>query len=56
MVFASSNLHADNKVIKWVDSKGATHYGDKPPMLKYQVSFSGFDSPVLGLLYLLKLS
>ena len=23
--------HADAKIVKWVDSKGVTHYGDRPP-------------------------
>ncbi len=32
MLFASPYLYAGTKIIKWVDSKGVTHYGDKPPM------------------------
>ena len=31
-LLCSANLHAGKKVIKWIDSNGATHYGDKPPM------------------------
>ena len=32
VLFASQNLYAGKKIIKWVDSNGVTHYGDKPPM------------------------
>lgn len=31
-ILGSANLYAGKKVIKWIDSNGATHYGDKPPM------------------------
>jgi hypothetical protein len=31
-ILGSANLYAGKKVIKWIDSSGATHYGDKRPM------------------------
>ncbi len=31
-ILVSANLYAGKKVIKCIDSNGATHYGDKPPM------------------------
>ena len=31
-ILGNANLYAGKKVIKWIDSNSATHYGDKPPM------------------------
>lgn len=32
LILTSTHLYAGKKIIKWVDSNGVTHYGDKPPM------------------------
>lgn len=32
MALSSANLFAAKDIVKWVDSKGVTHYSDKPPM------------------------
>jgi hypothetical protein len=31
MIIIGGNVYAGNKIIKWVDPNGVTHYGDKPP-------------------------
>lgn len=31
LLLSTQPASADTKIVKWVDSKGATHYGDKPP-------------------------
>ena len=31
LLISAQLAHADAKIVKWVDSKGVTHYGDRPP-------------------------
>ena len=31
LLFSTQLAYADAKIVKWVDSKGVTHYGDRPP-------------------------
>lgn len=32
LTLTAQHAYAEGKIIKWVDDKGVTHYGDKPPM------------------------
>jgi Domain of unknown function (DUF4124) len=31
LLLSTTSTYADSKIVKWVDGKGVTHYGDKPP-------------------------